>query len=201
MRVPSGGYSCAFDGDFIKRLTSGVQHYGANAQVDHPANNDIAVGRRDLAAIPTSIQHMRRSHAGTRSHEAVENDVADVGEGFNEELHEGARERRRMRSLAALGFNLDYIRWPRDAGKAAVAIVGTQPSSRGPARARAEETAAGGGFGVVWRVIETVLGDVPHSLRPELDLGLAGEMEDRLPTVLEAVRPATRGSPIALDPA
>src|ERR1022692_4447931 len=63
-----------------------------NPQVDHPSNNDIAVARRDLHAIPTSIQHVRRSHATTRSHEAVENDVADVGEGLHEEFHEGARE-------------------------------------------------------------------------------------------------------------
>src|ERR1039457_4347156 len=102
MRVPSGGYSCTLDGDFIKRLAGGFQHYRSDAQVDHPAHNDIAVGGRDLAPVTTATQDVRRSHAGPRSHEAIKNAVARIGVGFHEELHEGARERCGVGALSAL---------------------------------------------------------------------------------------------------
>src|ERR1035441_9701702 len=105
---------------------------------------------------------MRRRHAATRSHEAVINDVASIRERFDEELHQCSGKRCGMRALAALCLHFDYVRRARDAGEAPVIVRGSRFFRRRTARARTEQTAAGGGSWIVWRIVEAIFGDVPQ---------------------------------------
>ncbi len=147
-----------------------------------------------------------RSDGGAATEERIEDQVSGIGIRLHEELDQRARKRSRVRSLAALGLDLDDIRRPRDPAVSAFQVVRI-PASRlpgimvlpaigsCPTRTSPEQTAAGRGLRVIWRVVEAVVRPVPDFLRAELDLLVPAEMEDRFPGVLKPISPQPPGTP------
>src|SRR5579885_1285018 len=117
-----------------------------------------------------------------------------------------------MRSLAGLRSRLDHVARPRDALVPAVRVRQTVPAApphvpilsaicRRAARSRPEQSAAGGRFRVVGRVVEAVFRGMADRFRTKLDLRLPREVENRLPRVLEAIAPAAGHAVVSLAPA
>jgi len=94
-------------------------------EVRHPAQDHIAVRRADLNTESSPAEHMGGGHRCAAAEKRIEDDVPGVGERLHEELNQRTRKGGRVRSLAALGFHLNDIAWPRDAGKPAILVGGS----------------------------------------------------------------------------
>ena len=80
-----------------------------SARLLDPAQDHVAVRRRDLAAVARAAQHVGCGHRGSAPEKRIEDYIAGIGERFHEELDQRAWEWRRVRSLAALRLHLDYV--------------------------------------------------------------------------------------------
>src|SRR5664279_5535405 len=61
-------------------------------QMLNPAQDHVAVGRRDLAAVASAAQHVGCGHRGSAPEKGIEDHIAGIGERFYEELHQRTRE-------------------------------------------------------------------------------------------------------------
>ena len=124
-------------------------------QAFDPPQDHVAVRRRDLTAVARPVQHVGRGHRRSAPEERIEDHIAGIGERLHEELDQCAWERRRVRSLAALGLHLDYVAGARDASVDVVRPLSPAPA---PGSCRHRPRAP-----------------VPRSPLPEFDFGLSGE--------------------------
>src|ERR1035437_5315223 len=107
-----------------------------------PAQDHVAVGRRDLAAIARSVQHLGCGHRGSAPEKRIEDHITGIGERLHKELDQRAWEWRRVRSLAALHLHLDHVAGARYSLVSSVVVTGAGLSGRISARVRSEKPAA-----------------------------------------------------------
>src|SRR5450759_3448483 len=171
-------------------------------QLRNPAQGNVAVRRRNLAAVSQAPQDVGCGDRSGASQEGIKNKITFVRERFDEELRQRTWEWCGVRALAALGLDFDHIGRARNAGEAAIAVAGARLPRCRSACAGAEQTTAGCGLRIIRRVIEAVLRDVADRRWAKLDASLRRrEVKQRFPGVLEAIPPPARYAVIRLPPA